>query len=285
MVTVDIGEGALYNDGRNTRKELTLMMHTAQVRLMLLLVSILLVLVPVLPGLTQEVLTNDTVVAMKKGGLADAVILAKIRASQAKFDVSTPALIRLKEAGLSDQIIEAMVSHAGPGRPPATGTAPAATPGPSGLPAASRESIFHAIGDKYVELMAAVSSVETNFAVFTAKSELVLKGRKAEYRIADRKPVFFSAFAPNEVPLVKLKPGDSHDDRNLKISKGSFAPFGGTHKFGVRSEDKVDVASEKDPRGFFRITPREPLTPGEYGFILTQGFATGSGKIYDFGVD
>lgn len=260
------------------------MMHTAQVRLMLLLVSISLVLVPVLPGLTQEVLTNDAVVAMKKGGLADPVILAKIRASQAKFDVSTPALIRLKEAGLSDQIIEAMVSHSGPGGPPPAGAA--ATRDASGLPSTSRESIFHALGDKYIELMAAVSSVETNFAVFTSKSELVLKGRKAEYRIADRKPVFFSAFAPNEVPLVKLKPGDSHDDRNLKISKGSFAPFGGTHKFGVRSEDKVDVASEKDPRGFFRITPREPLTPGEYGFILTHGFAAGgSGKIYDFGVD
>ena len=262
------------------------MMQTAQVRFGLLLVSILLVLVPVLPGLSQEVLTNDAVVAMKKAGLADPVILAKIRASQAKFDTGTAALIRLKEAGLSDQIIEAMVSHAGPGSPPATGTAPAATKGGSGLPSTSRETIFHAMGDKYVELMPAVSAVETNVAMFTSKSELVLKGRKAEYRIADRQPVFFSVFTPAEVPLVKLKPGDSHDDRNLKISKGSFQPFGGTHKFGVRSEDKIDVATEKDARGFYRITPREPLPPGEYGFIVTHGFATGgSGKIYDFGVD
>src|SRR3989441_11905417 len=63
----------------------------------------------------QEVLTNDVVMAMKKAGLSDTVILAKIRSSQSKFDVSTRALVDLKQAGLSDQIIEAMLGHAGPG--------------------------------------------------------------------------------------------------------------------------------------------------------------------------
>jgi len=65
-------------------------------------------------------------------------------------------------------------------------------------------------------------------------------------------------------------------------------PFGGTHTQGVRTQDVVDVESEKDPRGLCRIKPRQALAPGEYGFILTHGFAAGAGagrKIYDFGVD
>jgi hypothetical protein len=64
-------------------------------------------------------------------------------------------------------------------------------------------------------------------------------------------------------------------------------PFGGTVSQGVRTQDIVEVDFEKDPRGFFRIKPREPLGQGEYGFIVTQGFAggAGGGKIYDFGVD
>jgi hypothetical protein len=46
------------------------------------------------------------------------------------------------------------------------------------------------------------------------------------------------------------------------------------------------VEAEKDPRGYYRIKPREALMPGEYGFILTHGFAgSGGGKVYDFGVD
>jgi len=143
-------------------------------------------------------------------------------------------------------------------------------------------------GDQYIELAAAVASIETNFAFFQSKSEIVLKGRKAAYRVADRQPAFVSMWAPNEVPLVRLKPGDDHDDRNLKFSSGSVMPFGGAHKQGVRTEDTVDVESDKDPRGFYRIKPRQPLAPGEYGFVLTHGFAAGAGaggKIYDFGID
>jgi hypothetical protein len=63
-------------------------------------------------------------------------------------------------------------------------------------------------------------------------------------------------------------------------------PYGGSQRHGVRGEDKVEIESEKDARGFHRIKPRKPLAPGEYGFVLTQGFGPGAtGKIYDFGVD
>ena len=51
------------------------------------------------------------------------------------------------------------------------------------------------------------------------------------------------------------------------------------------SIDKIPTSIERDPRGFFRVTPAAPLPPGEYGFILASGFGAGSGKIYDFGVD
>jgi hypothetical protein len=235
----------------------------------------------------QETLTNDSVIAMKKAGLSDAVILAKIRSSQSKFDVNTESLVNLKKAGLSDQIIEAMVGHAGPaGAPAGTAAAPARAAAITGMPQ-GRDSIYHMQGDKYVELNAAGAALETNFAFFQSKSEIVLKGKKAAYRIADRQPVFLSAWAPNEAPLVRLKPGDDHDDRNLKFSSGAFMPFGGTQRMGVRDQDTVDVDSEKDPRGFYRLKPKKALAPGEYGFILTGGFATGGagGRIYDFGVD
>ncbi len=236
----------------------------------------------------QEVLTNDSVLAMKKAGLSDAVILAKIRSSQTKFDMGTQNLVALKQAGLSDPIIEAMLGHTGPGSagaPPAT-VAAVRTPGMGGLPQSARDGIYYLKSDQYVELVPAIAAIETNFAFFQSKSEIVLKGRKATYRINERQPVFFSVWAPNEAPLVKLKPGDDHDDRNLKFSSGAFMPFGGTQTQGVRQQDIIDVESEKDPRGFYRVKPKLALPPGEYGFILTGGFTAGAGgKIYDFGVE
>jgi hypothetical protein len=71
----------------------------------------------------QEVLTNESLVALKKAGLSDSIIISKIRSSQTKFDVSTKGLIGLKNAGLSDQVIEAVVNAGSATTPPA---APAA---------------------------------------------------------------------------------------------------------------------------------------------------------------
>ena len=256
-------------------------MKVARLRLTLVLAVVSLTLLSATSLTAQEVLTNDSVIAMKKAGLSDALIIAKIRTSQTKFDTSTNSLITLKGAGLSDGVIEAMVGHAGP-----SGSLPAvASPAPAAAgPAAGRESIFHLANGRYVELKSAMSSMESNVAFFSSSSELVLKGRKAQYRTGEKQPVFYSAWAPNEVPLVKLKPGDSNDDRNLKISSGGFHPFGGTQKMGIRSQDTIDVDSEKDARGFYKLTPKKPLGPGEYGFVLTFG-SVGAGKVYDFGVD
>jgi hypothetical protein len=257
----------------------TYIRHIGSVRALLVLIPLLFVT----SVAAQEVLTNDAVIAMKKAGLSEGVILAKIRSSQAKFDTSTQALVGLKQAGLSDAVIEAMVG-AGSGGP--AGTPAAAVPATPTASPQARDTIFHLRGTQYVEMMPAVASIETNFEFFTSKSELVLKGRKAAYRLEDRQPVFFSVWAPSEVPLVKLKPGDKKDDRNLKFSSGAFMPYGGTQKTGVRTEDIIDVESERDARGLYRLKPRQPLKAGEYGFVLTHGSAAGAvGKIFDFGID
>jgi len=242
-----------------------------------------------LPGATslaQEVLTNDSVIQMVKAGLPEAVVIAKIKGTATKFDLKTDSLVNLKKAGVSDKVLEAMMA---PGSP-ATGVqapAPAAAP-PAAAAAGSlrdRDVIYHLIGGKYVEMFATSANLETNMAFFQSKSEVVLEGRKSKYRISDKQPVFLSTWGPTDAPLVKLKPGDSNDDRNLKISSGAFMPFGGTQKMGVRNEDKIAISIERDARGFYKVTPAAPLPPGEYGFILASGFGAGVGKIFDFGVD
>jgi hypothetical protein len=185
---------------------------------------------------------------------------------------------------------------------PAPAPAPAAAAAPSGsAPAPSvsasarssagaaaatlpRDSIYHLNGAKYTELQPQVIEIETNMAFFSQKSEVVLGGRKAEYRITDKQPQFYSYFAPTEALLVKLKPGDSKNDRNLKMGSGGYHPFGGSSRQGVRSEDRIAVKSEREANGFYRITPASPLPTGEYGFVVLSGTSAG-GRMFDFGVD
>jgi hypothetical protein len=262
-------------------------MKTMRVVLVLALVATLALSLPATTSLAQEVLTNDSVVQMVKAGLPEGVVIAKIRSTATKFDLRTESLVSLKKNGVSDKVLEAMMA----GGSPATG-AQAAAPAPAAPAAATaagslrdRDVIYQVIAGKYVELFPTSANLETNMAFFQSKSEVVLEGRKAKYRISDKQPVFLSTYGPTDAPLVKLKPGDSNDDRNLKISSGAFMPFGGTQKMGVRNEDKIATNIERDARGFYKVTPAAPLPPGEYGFILASGFGAGVGKIFDFGVD
>lgn len=246
------------------------------------------------PAVAQETLTNQSVVEMVKAGLAERVIIAKIRTSPTNFDTSTDALIALKKNGVPEKVIEAIMSPASA----STASAPAAPPPPPGAPAGSvamapapgigaaplRPTVYQLVGGKEVELIAAGSELQTNRTPYSRSTELVISGNKAKHRTSERQPIFVITTAPSDMPLVRLDPGKS--DRNLKIGSGSRVPYGGsTSTRGIRSEDIVDVDAERDGRGFYRIKPRAPLPPGEYGFVATRAGNPRAGNIYDFGVD
>lgn len=57
-------------------------------------------------------LTNDDVVAMVKGGLAEGTIINAIGAQDSSFDVSAMALIKLKQQGVSAKVMDAMLAAA-----------------------------------------------------------------------------------------------------------------------------------------------------------------------------
>ena len=55
-------------------------------------------------------LTNGDILTMVKGGLQEATVLNAIAANETDFDVSAKALLDLKQAGISDKIIDAMLA-------------------------------------------------------------------------------------------------------------------------------------------------------------------------------
>jgi hypothetical protein len=79
--------------------------------------------------LPAKLLTNDGIVSLVRGGLSDAIIVSVIQKSSTQFDLRPEALIKLKEAGISNAVIEAMIRGGGslPGEstqqpPPTQGT-------------------------------------------------------------------------------------------------------------------------------------------------------------------
>ncbi len=103
------------------------------------------------------------------------------------------------------------------------------------------------------------------------------KGWRATYRVNDRRPTFLSGYQAGDLTLVRLKPGDDHDDRNLKVMVRAG-------KFEIPVEETVELVVDGEPGGLLRLTPRLSLEPGEYGFVSPIDDRLRA-KMFDFGVD
>ena len=88
-------------------------------------------------------LNNDDVMKMVQAKLADAIILAKVKSSTCKFDTSTDALIRLKGAGVSDAVLEAMAG---------CGATPPSVPAPPAAGPVGEIGVYHKVGDEWKQV-------------------------------------------------------------------------------------------------------------------------------------
>ena len=58
-------------------------------------------------------MTNDDVIRMVKGGLGEATVMQAVDAAEPGFDTSPDGLIRLKQGGVSDALIQRILGHKG----------------------------------------------------------------------------------------------------------------------------------------------------------------------------
>lgn len=69
-------------------------------------------------------MTNDDVIKMVKGGLGEATVIQAINTSEPQFDTSTDGLIKLKQGGVNEKIIQQIIGR-NAGAPAPAAKAPA----------------------------------------------------------------------------------------------------------------------------------------------------------------
>ena len=260
---------------------------------------------------TAETLNNDSVIQLHKLGLGDSTIVAKIKASTCNFDTSVDALKTLKDAGISDEVLQAMllVSSSVTAAPAPVVAAPTGVaPGDPNDPRAPHQSgiyLYQEVDGKPKMTQMSPSRVEdvssggawsVGFGG-SAKNRAVLSGAHAELQIANAQPVFYfyfaksdaslgstdiSATSPDDFALGILEAHTSHNQpvRRLEISKQNL---GGFHA-GLNKNDIRQFTTEKISDGAFKVTP-DSLKPGEYAFIQLVGARmVTTMKMYDFGI-
>lgn len=264
----------------------------------------------------EEVLTNETVIAMTKAGFGVPVIVAKIRSSRTDFKLSMADMVTLKQEGVPDAVVEEML-HASPG----TGgsAAPSKVKTDPNDPAAAHEAGVYVLKvsdgqQQLIQLEASVYSQAKSGGLFKSamtygiakvKSKAVLAGDHAKAQFDTTRPTFYFYFevtnsglsnsgniwqgassSPNEFVLVKTEV--KKNSRELVVGQmNAFGAQSGALDKYVQAFDYDKIAP-----GIYKVTPKANLSDGEYCFFYagsaampTYGMASvGSPKVFDFGI-
>lgn len=273
------------------------------------------------PSAKPAAMTNDDVVQLVKAGFSDDLLIARINRASKAFDLSIAAMIALKKEGVSDRIIAVLLGDddPGPSAPAHAAAKPAAPQSAATTPevqgehsAAARAPGIYVMGGENMILLepTVFSGGKTGgilmsgltMGIKKAKWKAVVRSPRAIQRVVDSMPEFIFQFevkgsglsssgigavlgasSANEFVLARMTAGEN--ERALVV--GEFGVFGASS--GTRSGDTVELRIERQEPGVYRVRPREPLEPGEYCFFYAAGAsafaATGTGKLFDFGVD
>jgi hypothetical protein len=271
----------------------------------------------------SDVLDNATIVMLVDAKIGDEVIIAKIQTSPNRFDLSVDALIELKKKGVSSAVLAAMVSASKPGPVSAAAAMSADSPDPMVPHPSGVYLLQETLDPSRMERLNPVTANQTKTGGFlgyaltsgiaSMSMKSVIPGGSARITTADTTPVFYFYFdeanpslsggaqtsawllgpaspvtSPNEFSLVRLTV--KKDRREVRV--GSFNIAGA--KSGVMDKDRIAFTYDQVAPGVFRVTPSEPLPPGQYGFIysVTAGGAGpgigGAGamtaRMFDFGI-
>lgn len=269
---------------------------------------------------TEEVLTNETIVELSRAGLSSGIIVNKIQTSKTKFLVSTTELLRLKQEKVADDVINAMIQASHGESEKAKQLANVPPKGDPNDPHSPHDPGIYLLRQRngQPEMVQLETSVYTQsksggffasamtYGIAKIQSKAVLTGDRAKLQIDDARPVFYFYFevtnaglsstanaytaattSPNEFVLVKTDV--KKNSRELVV--GQFNAFG--VQSGTLDKYSRPFDYDKLAPGIYKVTPKEPLTDGEYCFfyggstpMAGYGFFNpgGGNKVFDFGI-
>jgi len=246
----------------------------------------------------KKPLTNDDVLQMVKVGFQESMIIKAIEANDTNFDVSFQPLMDLKNAGMSQAVIEAMLAAEAKKKAPA----PAANT-PKDLSSSGQKSVAgdppglpEEVGVYVVKSPGVLAAMEPEIVTWRTGGILkamatggltkghvngVVKNKHGSLQLAP--PLEFVIRCPegvsaNEYQLLRL---DEHGDRReFRAITGGIL-----HASGGAERNAVPADAEKVAPRTYKIKIAQ-LKKGEYGFLPPGAYGSAStasvGKIYTF---
>jgi hypothetical protein len=253
------------------------------------------------PSLTiriQKRLTNQNVLEMTRSKLSDLTVAKAIQANDADFDLSTPALLKLKTAGVSDSVIRAMFAAVYGKKATTPESAPPETPTtpviPDNLP--SEVGVFVRQKGELLEMEPEVVNWRSGGVLKSMVTVGLDKGHVNGTIPGPHSPLTISwAGLGLAGPLefyIRCQEGNSASEYQLMRlwDKGNRREFrsvtgGILHKSGGAQLNVMAFKFDKVAPRTYKIQLSD-LQPGEYGFLapgaVSSSNAASLGRIYTF---
>jgi hypothetical protein len=263
------------------------------------------------PLVAQQALNNEAIIKMHSAGLSDDIVVSTINNQPGTYAASVNDLIALKQAGVSDKVLGAMLTKnntpaAAPARPAyqVDSAPPSVDTDPNDPNIAHDPGIYmYAKGPNGMELTMLESSVYSSgktggmfataltYGIAKMKMKAVIQGAHSSVRTSDGGVLFYFYFeesgksfggstTPNEYTLLKF------DEK----SNSREAQTGSANAFGSSVGTDVNAASgftyKKIKPGIYKVIPAGELKPGEYCFLPAggQAGAAAASRLFAFAI-
>ena len=243
----------------------------------------------------QESLTNESIAKLSKAGLGEDLIVSMIGSQATNFSLKADDILALKQAGVSDKVLSAMIKKSSAPATPAASetrerwnraTPPGTAPGP-----VSEVGVFYLKSGSWTEMMPEVVNWKTGGVLKSVATVGVVKGdingriAGGHAKIGIANPVRILIYTPEGTAITEyqvLRLREKDDAREFRTVTG-----GVFHVSGGANRDLIQMDYKKVATRTFELVLSPNLASGEYGILppggaVTSGASAQLGKIYSF---
>ncbi len=242
------------------------------------------------PPAKSKLLDNAAIVKMTAAGLDDSLLLQTVRTQPGEYRTGSDDLIELKNQGVSQAVIAAMLAHNSglqqhaPPAPVEVAPLSVNTDDP-GVYFKNRQNQWEAVGPELVRYRdgGALKSLVTNNIVKKDENGVV-SGPRSKLSVSPGTEMMILAPANTDaVEYVILRLRGKGDRREFRVKTGNVF-----HSETGTDRDALDISVRKVSQRLFAFTVPRDLQKGEYGVLAPGQAATPgishAGKIYTFSI-
>jgi len=246
-----------------------------------------------LAAMAQTVLDNGAIIRMVKAGLSDDLVVSTIKAQPGTYSTKPDDLIALKNAGVSEKVIAAMMAGGPAAAAPVASVpaaAPAAAPETADMPKDVEIGVYYKKGGRWEEMLPEVVNWKTGGVMKHIATAGVVKGdvnghiQNPHSRNSVALPIEVLIYTPEGVAITEyqlLHLHENSDNREFRTVTG-----GVMHVSGGATRDQIPFEGKKVAPRTYKVLLPTTLGAGEFGFLPPGGSMSSSntslGKMYTF---